>query len=183
MKEKHSHSLKGRLVASGGSVHDDSFFESVVLMIEHDESGAFGLVINHESENTLQDIFPFFQTGVENVFLGGPVRPEAIFALYRDRDLGHLGREIASEVFLGSSIELFKSLSQSEEPYRILSGYSGWGPGQLEGELSAKSWVVTHEPAELIFDIDPEDIWRVLLQEQGGLFSYYAENVNDPRLN
>jgi len=177
--------LKGFFLISNSTLKEKIFHESVVLVIEHNEEGAFGLVVNQPEEDEYLQFMPEIvkRGGRYRVFRGGPVRQEILFILYNSHKHRDLGEEIIPGVFLGTSIELIEILASENLPYQIYHGYAGWAPGQLESELEAKTWMVMQAQRNMIFHSNPEIVWREALVYNGGLFSYFARNIKDPYLN
>jgi len=176
-------SLKGKFLLASGGVADDNFFETVILIIEHDDSGAFGLIVNQETDTNLADVYPFFSEMDGNLFYGGPVRQDSMFILYDNPELSGLGQEVLPGLFMGSDESLFQEVSESGADFRLMAGYAGWGPSQLDSEFTANAWLVSTASLDLVLDDPPEDLYRNLLDLKGGIFSYYADFVSDPRLN
>jgi len=177
--------LKGHFLVSNSTLKEKSFNESVVFIIEHNEEGAFGLVVNQLEDIEYIEIMPdtLKKGGFYKVYKGGPVRQEILFILYDSPLHRDLGEEIIPNVFLGTSIELVEILANENLPYHIYHGYAGWSPGQLESELEIKTWMVMPARKEMIFHSNPEIVWREALLYNGGIFSYFAKNIKDPFLN
>jgi putative transcriptional regulator len=177
--------LKGFFLISNSTLKEKNFNESVIFVIEHNEEGAFGLVVNQPEEMEYLELMPetVKKGGLFKVFKGGPVRQEILFVLYNSYKHHELGEEIIPGVFLGTSIELIEILANENLPYHIYHGYAGWAPGQLESELEAKTWMVMGARKDMIFHSNPEIVWREALLYNGGIFSYFARNIKDPFLN
>ena len=143
---------KGQLLVSEPSLADPNFRCTVVLVTEHDEKGAFGLTINRPGGQTVADLWEGL-TGdpcvcSAPVFIGGPVEQAAVFILHNREDLRDGSEPIIDGLYMGSSLELLQALIEDEvsaiwegqQIYRVFCGYSGWGAGQLDGELAAGGW-------------------------------------------
>jgi len=179
--------IKGKFLISNSALKEKSFAETVLFIIEHNEEGAFGLVVNRpESENYLDEL-PSLKNerGITKIYNGGPVRTDVIFVLFmgdenvRQED----GEKIIDGVYMGTSFQLLEKLIEEKAPFHIYHGYAGWAPGQLEKELESKTWVVMPAKKEIIFHEKPEIVWREVLFEKGGIYSYFARNIKDPFLN
>lgn len=154
-------SCGGSFLIASPSLRDPNFHHRVVLILQHNEEGAFGLVVN--CPVPVKDIpYP--------VFAGGPCEADGLFMLHGNRDWAELcgettPPEIAPGIFLGDSscTELLQAM-EDETPTRVrmFAGYSGWGPGQLEGELMAGAWVLTSADGETLFNTNPKDLWEHL---------------------
>jgi putative transcriptional regulator len=177
--------LKGFFLISNSILKEKSFNESVIFVIEHNEEGAFGLVVNQPENVEYLEFMPEIvkKGALYKVFKGGPVRTEILFILYNSHLHDDLGEEIIPGVFLGTSIELIEILAVENLPYHIYHGYAGWAPGQLESELEAKTWIAMPARKEMIFHSNPEIVWREALLYNGGIYSYFAKHIKDPFLN
>ena len=178
-------SLKGHFLISNYTVQDPNFNQTVILIIDHDEAGAFGLVLNRNEDISLYEAVEGMPESAGNVILfeGGPVRPDALFVIHSDSLANDPGEEILPGIFLGSSELLLLDLLECPYPFHVYHGYSGWSPGQLEDEINSKTWVVLPANEDMIFHENPEEIWRNALSYKGGLHAYFARNVADPSLN
>ena len=190
--------LSGYFLISEVDLMDPNFYRSVVLMIAHDDEGAFGLVVNRPSEVTLGDVIE----GVENtpassvpVFIGGPVQQNALFVLRIGPGLSGSGAGV-KEPLEGLSFEPattllveyltgeWAALPEAERPaVRIYAGYSGWGPGQLEDELRSESWVVLRATEQVVFDSDPQATWAQALARKGPLYQIILQTGFKPSMN
>jgi putative transcriptional regulator len=175
-------SLRGKLLVAAPPLVDPNFDRTVVLMLEHGEDGAIGIVLNRPSETELDDVFPEWRTvasppGV--VFIGGPVSPEAVIALGRGGDEADGFVEINGDL---GSVDLTRDpLDVRLERLRVFAGYAGWAPGQLEQELEQGGWfVVATERADPFAD-EPEQLWRAVLRRQRNrvaVFANYPDEVS-----
>ena len=178
-------SLKGHLLVAGPALIDPNFRRSVVLVGDHGDEGALGVILNRASDSTVEEAVPELTAlvdGANQVHVGGPVQPSAIVVLAEfaepDRaealvldDIGFLPAEIDPDV-LG---ELRRA--------RVFAGYAGWGPGQLDDELREGSWIVEPAGPEDVFTADPEELWSDVLRRKGGPFGVLALMPPDPSLN
>ncbi|MCB1176159.1 MAG: YqgE/AlgH family protein [Leptospiraceae bacterium] len=178
---------KGKILISNSTIVSDEFNKSVVLMVEHDPAGAFGLVFNKPSKYMLSDVVVGVPEDVsENVrmFWGGPVDHSFISILHNYNNVPDPGLEVIPGVFLSRSFDLLiRILKEDTGRFKVFHGYSGWGAGQLENEFQRKSWVDHIGSNELVFENDPEEIWRDALKSKGGIYKYFAEHTKDPLLN
>lgn len=181
-------SLQGSFLIASPHLGDGNFNRSVVLMVKHDEEGAFGLVLNRPTGNTVADVWKLVSDGeVERrdpIYLGGPVQGP-LMAVHGIASAAE--SEILDGVYLSAHKEQLKEVIASENvPVRLFAGYSGWGAGQLEGELEAGGWLVAPATAELVFH-DKDDLWeRVMHSVASDILapSIKAKQVpSDPHLN
>jgi putative transcriptional regulator len=169
-----SEPLVGQFLIALKHLRDPNFFRSVVLMVEHGESGAMGLVINHPSRiSVAQALEGHFELPNDGnlVYTGGPVEQSALFIMHNSAELGGDEPPIVPGLYVGSSAEIFEEVvrhaAEGREglKYRILAGYSGWAPNQLENELARGDWRATPASADLIFHHDPYSIWDLLTKQ------------------
>ncbi|HZP74321.1 MAG TPA: YqgE/AlgH family protein [Gaiellaceae bacterium] len=178
------HSLQGKLLVSSPALVDPNFRKTVVLVAHHDEDGAMGLVLSRPSDVPAAAAVPILagMPGAgDPVFVGGPVQPEAFMVLAEFDDV-----EQAAAPILGR-LGFMPADSDPDEltilRLRLFAGYSGWGSGQLEAELSEESWLVVDAVADDAFADDPDELWRTVLHRQGGVFSLMENMPFDPGLN
>lgn len=159
-------SLKGQLLIATPHLIAPFFTRSVILMLEHNEDGAMGVVLNHPTDATVTDIAePVFQEGFEwdkPLVLGGPV-PGPLMVIHSEAGLAD--QEVLDGVY--TSIEAGKVqvlIRQRIEPSLIVANYSGWGPGQLEGEFDLDSWLTLPASAELTFWTGVKELWDFVVK-------------------
>lgn len=182
-----SESSKGKILISNSTIISDEFNKTVVFMIEHDSSGAFGLVINKKSDFTLSDVVVGLPESISRdipMYWGGPVDHSFISILHNDLSFKDPGLAVIPGVYLSRSYDLLLGLVKSSEAqYKVFHGYSGWGAGQLESEFERKSWVLHKVNDRFILDKEEEDAWREALKSKGGIYKYFADHTKDPLLN
>jgi putative transcriptional regulator len=181
-------SLRGKLLVATPSLVDPNFFRSVVLLLEHNEGGALGVVLNRPTDTTLIEALPAWADRAAEpavVFTGGPVQPDSAIGL----GLASLGEEpdgFAPLIGGVGSIDLAREPGEvhpAPERLRVFAGYSGWGEGQLEGEIVQASWfVVDSEPGDA-WTRDPSGLWRAVLRRQRGRVKLFADSPTDPTTN
>jgi putative transcriptional regulator len=179
-------SLKGKLLLATPALFDPNFRRTVVLVGEHGEEGAMGLVLNRPADVTVGEAVPPLAVvaGEEShVHVGGPVQPEAVLVLAEFEDRGAAASIVVGDVGFASSEGDLEELAGMIRRARVFAGYSGWGPGQLEAELEEESWLV--EPAEGV-DLFPEpgdDLFGSVLRQKGGTYRVLALMPEDPSTN
>ena len=180
-------SAKGQLLIAGPRLVDPNFFRTVVLIVDHDSEGAFGLVLNRPSETSVEDAVPELEaliTPGEPLFIGGPVQPSTVITLGQFADISDATLAAFEDIGVlgtaGTSIENVAGLVLS---VRAFVGHSGWGPGQLEAELETGDWIL--EPARRadVFSDSPRDLWSEVLTRKGGSYALVARMPLDPSLN
>jgi putative transcriptional regulator len=178
-------SLRGQLLIAGPTLLDPNFWRTVVLVGEHSEEGALGVVLNRSSETPVEEALPELTLLAEDlgaVHVGGPVQPSAVVVLadFVDPDAAET-LVLDSVGFLPSEVEP-DTLGELRRA-RVYAGYAGWGPGQLDGELEEGSWIVEPARPEDVFTDDPESLWSEVLRRKGGPFAVLAAMPPDPSLN
>jgi putative transcriptional regulator len=178
-------SLKGNLLIAGPSLVDPNFRRTVVLVGEHSEEGALGLVLNRASEATVEEAVPELSPLVDSfdrVHVGGPVQPSAIVVLADFVEPDRAGSLVVETVgFLPAEADR-DELGELRRA-RVFAGYAGWGPGQLDGELEEGSWIVEPALPEDVFTVEPAELWSDVLRRKGGPFGVLAQMPLDPSLN
>jgi putative transcriptional regulator len=178
-------SLRGNLLIASPALDDPNFERSVVLITEHGDDGAMGIVLNRPSETEVAAIVPELETvaGHEPIHVGGPVQPDALVVLGEFADPEKAAWIVTADVGLVSAATELDELPESIRRGRVYAGFSGWGPGQLESELEEEAWIVEPPiPAEL-FPEDPETLWSDVLERKGGQYALVARMPEDPSMN
>ncbi len=181
-------SLRGHLLLAGADLFDPNFRRTVILVGEHGDEGAMGVVLNRPSAISVEEAVPplvglsGLGDGDGLVYVGGPVQPDAIVVLAEFDDPAQAGVLILGSVgFVPGDLEpaTFPALHRS----RVFAGYAGWGPGQLEDELSEASWIVEEAHPDDVFTAEPASLWSAILRRKGGSFALLAQMPDDPRAN
>ena len=178
---------KGSLLISEPFLPDPNFERTVVMICEHNEDGSFGFVLNKMAAVALEDIMEGVQGFEQEVFIGGPVQQDTLHFLHRSEILQG-GTEIVDGLYWGGDFDQLMSMIDTHQvnsaDFKFFVGYSGWGSGQLEEELSINSWIVARQAtADLVFDEKEDVLWKTVLKRLGGRFSVYSNYPIDPRLN
>ena len=175
-----STSLRGSLLVATPALLDPNFARTVVLVAEHGEDGAMGVVLNRPSETSVGDAVPELASlagDEEPLFVGGPVARDAVLALAEVND-----PEDASELVLGD-IGFVQNPDVAARRGRVFLGYAGWEAGQIESELVEQSWIVVAAEPDDVFSDEPDDLWSRVLRRQGGGLALLATMPLDPSLN
>ncbi|MGO4955747.1 YqgE/AlgH family protein [Luteococcus sp. Sow4_B9] len=179
----------GELLVARAGAMDDDWHQAVVLLLDSDESGALGVVLNRLSSTSLEEVLPQWQELVcppQELFEGGPVSPGGAVCVAKPadpredppgwrrvhQDLGLLHLDTPVELVRGAYADL-----------RIFAGYCGWAPGQLETELVRGDWHRVPVRDEDVFGVRPHDLWRRVLRRQGGELATFSTWTEDPALN
>ena len=178
-------SLRGKLLIASPALVDPNFARTVVLITEHNDEGAMGVVLNRPSETAVEDVASELSELVvdEPVFIGGPVQPQALVVLAEFNDPEAAAWIVAADVGFVSAESEYDDLARAIRRGRVYAGYSGWGAGQLESEMEVDSWIIEPPlPAELVPD-HPDGLWSDVLDRKGGQFALIARMPDDPSLN
>lgn len=178
----------GRLLVASPALTDPNFNRTVIFLVRHSEEGAFGLVLNrpvHELSlaETLAEWAAYAaEPGV--VFVGGPVDRTIAFGLarYAPNSAGNED-DIAPGLRLVNLHEPPGEDSPGPEQLRVFSGYAGWSPGQLEGELEQSAWFVVDVRGSDLFTSEPTHLWQNVLKRQRGELALFAHFPADARAN
>jgi len=180
-------SLKGYLLLDSGMLRGSFFHRTVVLICEHDQNGAFGLVLNRATNNLLGDMLVAnLPDSFKNqpLFLGGPVQPSALSFLYTD-DFSP-DTNILPNLSLGHSLDTLIELGENLSPnrkIRVFAGYSGWSPGQLDNEIRHHAWITHPASIDLVFEENIDQLWRSIMLKKGGFYKLIADAPEDPSVN
>lgn len=168
-----SDSLAPALLLSMPQLQDPNFARTVVLLCEHAADGAFGLVLNRPTDVAAANavhLEPAIEGGNGlKLWIGGPVEPERGWIIVDREPVGVESRQIVEGVYLSSSPLVLRRVLEAEPRprARVLAGYAGWGPGQLDDELSESSWLIADVQPDLIFDVEPALMWETAIRRLG----------------
>ncbi len=176
-------STRGQLLIAGPSLADPNFFRTVILVIEHSDQGALGLVLNRPSQTTVGEIVSELDPLVEPedaLWVGGPVAPSTLIVLAEFED--------ATQAALIAFGDIGVLASDADGPPdvrrgRAFVGHAGWGPGQLDAELQRGDWIVEPAARQDAFTTDPDDLWSTVLHRKGGTYALVARMPPDPSVN
>jgi len=179
-------SLRGHLLVAGPGLLDPNFRRTVVLVGDHGEEGAMGVVLNRPSPVLVGDAVPPLAELVDEdelVHVGGPVQPQAVVVLGDFVDAGQAAALVFGSIgFLPGEIESADDVPGLARA-RVFAGYAGWDAGQLESELAEESWIVEPALPEDVFTSDPDRLWSTVLRRKGGAFAVLATMPPDPSFN
>ncbi len=179
---------KGDLLISEPYLPDPNFERTVIFLCEHDENGSLGFVLNKRSKAGVNELMDELDSFKADLFIGGPVQRNTLHFLHKGNAILESDVRVADGIHWGMDFEgLLEKINTnqiSEQELRFFVGYSGWSPGQLLEELREKTWIVCKcASQELVFDTEPENLWKVVLKNMGGKFKVMANYPMDPRLN
>jgi putative transcriptional regulator len=159
-------SVAGQFLIATPAMRDPRFDHAVILMLRHDQDGAFGIVINRPvGQRPLADLLGTKDTaaaGNIQVFVGGPVQPNIGFVVHSSEYHRAETLDVDGRVAMTSSLEVLRDIAEKKGPAKTLIafGYAGWGPGQLDGELARNVWYTAPEDPALVFDDDRDKVWE-----------------------
>lgn len=173
-------SVAGKLLIATPILIDPNFYRTVILMLQHDEEGTVGVVLNRPTAEPVEEHLPEWAQRTKpphTIHYGGPVEPEVAIGLSNTVEGMSAGVPGLNLVDLSSAPSTHTGPS-----VRIYSGYAGWGSGQLESELATGSWYVVQASPDDPFD-DPSGQWRRVLRRQPNFLSLVSTFPDDVRLN
>jgi putative transcriptional regulator len=178
-------SLRGRLLIATPVIFEPTFRRTVVLLAEHTEEGAMGIVLNRPSETLVTDAVPPLSGIVDEddpIYVGGPVEPTAVIVVADFADPTEAGSLIFGSIgFVVTDAEEMPSAASIRRS-RVYAGYAGWSPGQLEAELEEEAWFVEPALPEDAF-AEPDELWSHVLRRKGGNYTVIAMMPENPSLN
>jgi putative transcriptional regulator len=166
-------SLAPTLLLSMPQLCDPNFKQTVVLLCEHGADGAFGLVLNRQTDTPASSVVrltpPVDRDNGLQLWIGGPVEPERGWILLGQEPDEAESVEVCEGLYLSTSPELLRRLLSDQPPRRtrLLTGYAGWDAGQLDEELSSSSWLIADVELDLIFDTQSTQMWETAIRRLG----------------
>lgn len=178
----------GRLLVAAPALDDPNFDRAVVLVLDHDEDGALGVVLNRPSSVLVADTLEGWTPLAADppvVFGGGPVEPTAVVALGAATSVvtPDLGPPIMDRIRLVDLDDDPALAAVDLEHIRIFAGYTGWAPDQLEDEIELGAWFPIDAEPHDVFSDDPTGLWHAVLRRQPDGLRLLATFPEDPTLN
>jgi len=167
-----SETFKTALLLSMPQLQDPNFTRSVVLLCEYNPDGAFGLVLNRPTAVAASEMVrlepPVIAGNDMPLWIGGPVEPQRGWILLGDEPEAEF-KCIREGLYLSTSQALLRSVLQASPAprARVLAGYAGWGPGQLDEELAASAWLLGDVDLDIVFDVAAESMWETAIRRLG----------------
>jgi putative AlgH/UPF0301 family transcriptional regulator len=162
----------GKILVARRSLLDPNFAETVILLVQHDDEGTVGLIINRKTKIPLSRLSPEMESAKgrsDLLYRGGPVEPAAMLALLRSRTKPEDAKPVAADVYVISSkagLEKTMASNAAADTFRAYLGYAGWDAGQLAWELKMDAWDVLPANTGIVFDPHPETLWTRLAGEE-----------------
>jgi putative transcriptional regulator len=164
---------------------DPNFWRTVVLIVEHSDEGALGLVLNRPSETTVGEAVAELERLLDvddSLYVGGPVQPSALIVLAEFDQPGEAALIAFEDIgVLANGAQDDPSLSVRRG--RAFVGHAGWGPGQLDDEVERGDWILEPARREDAFTGQPLDLWSEVLTRKGGSYALVARMPSDPSVN
>jgi len=182
--------LSGKLLIASPYLNDPNFMRSVVLIVSHDDEGAFGLSLNRPTDQKLSEVVELSMAkgavrDDDLIYEGGPV-DGPLLALHDLSGIGSpIGQETSDVWITGEEDHLRLLLTRVDAKVRFVAQYSGWGPGQLDAEMESGGWLVGRADHDVVFD-DPEQVWESAVKRCGReVLSSLSPGLrfNDPSVN
>ncbi len=175
ISDNKSNSLRDHFLIAMPSLTDSMFTHSVTYLCDHNEHGAMGIIINQPMEITLDEVFEQLsldqtpESSRAPVLAGGPVNVQRGFVLHRHDSNWQSTLHVTDEISLTASKDIMDALSKGKGPDKaqFALGYAGWGPGQLEEEISENSWLTIPADTGTMFDIPVEERWAAASKRIG----------------
>ena len=161
----------GKLLVASRDLSDPNFAKTVVLLVQYDEDGVVGLILNRRSKvpiSRVLDDLPGAKDRRDPVYAGGPVGTTEVLALVRSRRPPGDAKRVFGDVLLVSTKEALEKTFASAadaDAVHVYLGYSGWTAPQLEHELDLGAWYIFQGSAKAVFDSDPDSMWERLIRE------------------
>jgi putative transcriptional regulator len=161
--------LTDHFIIAMPSLRDENFNQAVTYICEHDDNGTFGIIINRESDITLEEVMqqmhiPYHadKDKQTRVYTGGPVQANRGFILHRPTGKWDSSLIINDTVALTTSRDILEAIAEDKGPDDtiIALGYAGWGPGQLEQEMLTNTWLSCPAEEQIIFNTPIEERWE-----------------------
>jgi putative transcriptional regulator len=178
-------SARGQLLIAGPRLVDPNFWRTVVLIVEHTDDGALGLVLNRPSETTVGEAVTELQQLLDvddPVYVGGPVQPSALIVLAefeQPEEAALISFEDIGVLAGGAQEDPVTGVRRG----RAFVGHSGWGAGQLDDELERGDWILEPARREDAFTESPLRLWESVLTRKGGSYALVARMPADPSVN
>ena len=160
----------GKLLVASRGLGDPDFARTVVLLVHYDENGVVGLILNRRTDVPLSRVLDLeaAKDRSDPVYLGGPVGPSAVFALFQSSAKMEKAENIFGGVYLISDKALFEqTISARPDPgvFHVYLGYAGWTQDQLRTEAQLGAWFVFPADAATVFNSDPDSLWSQMIQK------------------
>jgi putative transcriptional regulator len=175
--------MRGSLLIAAPQLLDPNFRRTVVLVADHGDEGAMGVILNRPSGMTVADAAPDLEPMIgpdAPIFAGGPVQPTSGVVL---AEVVEADEAVFGDVVLVPGLGELADVIDGAGSIRVFAGYAGWGPGQLDDELGREDWILEPAQAADVFSEEPEALWGSVLERKGGQYALLARMPDDPSQN
>jgi putative transcriptional regulator len=168
-----SEPVRTALLLSMPQMQDPNFSRTVVLLCEYGPEGAFGLVLNRPTDMPASEMVrlepPIARANTMRLWIGGPVDPERGWILLSEEPEDAEFKLVCDGLYLSTSIALLRDVLEAQPAprARVLAGYAGWGPGQLDEELAQSAWLMGDVDLDIVFDTAPDAMWETAIRRLG----------------
>jgi putative transcriptional regulator len=177
----------GTLLIADPFLQDPNFMRNVVCLCEHNDEGSFGFNLSKKLPFTIGSLIKEIKNCNFPVYEGGPVQKEIVHVLHCYPNLIPESIPVCNDVYWGGNFDAvlngIKNEQFEKEKIKFFLGYSGWAQGQLEDEMSEKSWLTVNANSHLIMLTQPPEVWNESLRQLGGKYIQLIHYPNDPQFN
>ncbi|WP_430812069.1 MULTISPECIES: YqgE/AlgH family protein [unclassified Carboxylicivirga] len=178
---------KGRILIAEPFLQGPYFNRSIVFLTEYSEEGAVGFVLNKSSElypdEVIEDLFNF----KGELYVGGPVSSNTLYFIHTLGDQIQGAVKITDTLYWGGDFDVVKDMINTGvadyTQVKFFAGYSGWSPGQLEGEIKENSWIVAEAKDAMVMDDNIDHIWKQAMEDLGDVFKAWTNFPENPTYN
>jgi putative transcriptional regulator len=179
---------QGKFLLAEPFLEDPYFKRSVIYLVEHNEKGSLGFILNKPIDLKINNALVDFPAYKESLYLGGPVQRDQLYFLHRLGNKIDKSIEISDGIYWGGDFDAVKAMIESKviksDEIRFFVGYAGWTENQLDDEIKKKSWIVANANAEQIFNHETRQLWSEVMKGLGGKeFAIMSNFPEDPNLN
>jgi len=178
---------KGKILISEPFLPDTFFNRTIVYLVDHNEEGSVGFILNKKLEIKVCDAISGFEGWEEYLSMGGPVAPDTLHYLHRMGDLIPKSVWVDDNIFWGGDIDFIRSLIRDKKldtnQIRFFLGYSGWSAGQLERELKENSWVIARVATDIVLNDQIDNTWKRVLRGLNSKYRMWADFPESPDMN
>jgi putative transcriptional regulator len=179
---------QGKFLLAEPFLDDPYFKRSVIYLVEHNEKGSLGFILNKPIDLKINNALVGFPDYKESLYLGGPVQRDQLYFLHRLGSKVPDSIEIGEGIFWGGDFDTVKEMIENKtirpDEIRFFVGYAGWTTSQLDNEITSKSWIVAPAKPEDVFNHDTKHLWSSVMKGLGGReFAIMSNFPEDPNLN
>ena len=172
----------GKLLVAARNLPDPNFSDAVVLLVDLNDRGAMGIIVNRPTQAKLTEILPGLagSTAAGTAYFGGPVQVSGVLALLRSELARTDCRKVAADVYLVNTREVLDEVLRAgagPDRFRVYAGYTGWEAGQLQREAALGAWHVFEGDPDVVFDPQPDSVWQRQIRRTEDLMAEHSANV------